>query len=302
MRRALSLALVALAPAAPAPAAAQAPAPVVKLEIARNALAGESWRVAGSIVPAGAVQVRISRAGKLVQTRTVTPGASGRFSLRLRGRRAGAYRVVAMHSATATLAYARSKRRPVRVHRARAGIGARGFAVRKLQFRLRQAGYVPGAAGRFDARTARAVLAFRKTTGMARTMYASPAVFRRLARGGGRFRVRYRGHGRHVEADLSKQVMALIGRGGRVQRIYPISSGAPNSPTVLGRFRVYRRDAGTNAIGMIHSSYFYGAYAIHGYRSVPTYPASHGCLRVPPEDAWSIFQWIRYGTRVDVYP
>jgi hypothetical protein len=26
-------------------------------------------------------------------------------------------------------------------------------------------------------------------------------------------------------------------------------------------------------------------YAIHGYRSVPSYPASHGCIRVPNWDA-----------------
>jgi lipoprotein-anchoring transpeptidase ErfK/SrfK len=53
---------------------------------------------------------------------------------------------------------------------------------------------------------------------------------------------------------------------------------------------------------MIHSSYFVGAYAIHGYHSVPVFAASHGCLRVPPAEALWIFRWIRLGTRVDVYP
>ena len=37
--------------------------------------------------------------------------------------------------------------------------------------------------------------------------------------------------------------------------------------------------------GMVHSNYFIGGYAIHGYVSVPAYPASHGCLRVPIPDA-----------------
>jgi lipoprotein-anchoring transpeptidase ErfK/SrfK len=137
---------------------------------------------------------------------------------------------------------------------------------------------------------------------MPRTTFASTAVFRRLARGGGRYRVRYPSHGRHIEASLSKQVMVLIGAGGRVERIYPISSGSPNTPTITGNFAVYRREPGTNVLGMIHSSYFRGGYAIHGYRSVPVYPASHGCLRVPPDDALSVFKWIRFGTRVDVYP
>jgi lipoprotein-anchoring transpeptidase ErfK/SrfK len=35
---------------------------------------------------------------------------------------------------------------------------------------------------------------------------------------------------------------------------------------------------------------------------VPVYPASHGCLRVPLEEALSIFAWVRYGDGVDVYP
>jgi lipoprotein-anchoring transpeptidase ErfK/SrfK len=58
---------------------------------------------------------------------------------------------------------------------------------------------------------------------------------------------------------------------------------------------------GVNAKGMVHSAYFTGAYATHGYPSVPPFPASHGCLRVPIADALSLFRWIRIGTRVDVY-
>jgi lipoprotein-anchoring transpeptidase ErfK/SrfK len=52
---------------------------------------------------------------------------------------------------------------------------------------------------------------------------------------------------------------------------------------------------------MVHSSYFIGGYAIHGYASVPTYPASHGCLRVPIPSAWNIYSWVDFGTRVFVY-
>ena len=144
------------------------------------------------------------------------------------------------------------------------------------------------------------MLAFRKVVGLRRTTTASAEVFRRLGRGQGRFRVRFPAHGRHVEADLSRQVLALV-EGGRVQRIYPTSSGSPATPTVVGSFRVYRKAFGTNAKGMVHSSYFIRGYAIHGYASVPVYPASHGCLRVPLEEALSIFSWVRYGDRVDVY-
>jgi lipoprotein-anchoring transpeptidase ErfK/SrfK len=52
---------------------------------------------------------------------------------------------------------------------------------------------------------------------------------------------------------------------------------------------------------MYYSSYFIRGYAIHGYQSVPTYPASHGCLRVPLANAISIYNWIGLGDRIFVY-
>lgn len=52
---------------------------------------------------------------------------------------------------------------------------------------------------------------------------------------------------------------------------------------------------------MVDSNYFIRGYAIHGYAEVPTYAASHGCLRVPIPDAASIYSWVRIGTPVDVY-
>jgi lipoprotein-anchoring transpeptidase ErfK/SrfK len=159
---------------------------------------------------------------------------------------------------------------------------------------------VVGRAGVFDARTARAVLAFRKVSGMARTSTADLGVMSRIAAGGGYFKVRHPGHGKHVEGDLSRQVIALI-RGRKVERIYPTSSGAPGTPTVRGHFRFYLAQPGYNAKEMYFSKYFIGGYAIHGYKSVPVFNASHGCFRVPLADARSIFDWVRLGDRMDVY-
>lgn len=153
----------------------------------------------------------------------------------------------------------------------------------------------------YDERTGRAVLAFRKVTGMKRTTHATTNVMRAIARGAGRFVVARPEHGRHVEADLSRQVMALID-GGRAVAIYPISSGKPSTPTVLGSYRVYLKTPGTNHKGMVDSAYFIRGYAIHGYFSVPIYAASHGCLRMPVPDARTVFNWVRPGTPVDVYP
>ncbi|MDX8151754.1 L,D-transpeptidase family protein [Patulibacter brassicae] len=179
--------------------------------------------------------------------------------------------------------------------------GASGTAVTWLQRKLKAKGYVPGRAGRYDARTSRAVLAYRKVTGMALTTQANRAVFEGLRAGKGTFKVRFPSHGRHIEGDIRRQVLALIGEGGKVERIYHTSPGAPATPTIRGTFRVYRKDPGTNAKGMYASSYFIRGYAVHGYPSVPTYRASHGCFRVPMEDARSIYDWIRMGTIVDTY-
>jgi lipoprotein-anchoring transpeptidase ErfK/SrfK len=46
---------------------------------------------------------------------------------------------------------------------------------------------------------------------------------------------------------------------------------------------------------------FYGNYAIHGYWSVPPYPASHGCVREPVWVAGWIFYRSFIGERVYIY-
>jgi lipoprotein-anchoring transpeptidase ErfK/SrfK len=96
-------------------------------------------------------------------------------------------------------------------------------------------------------------------------------------------------------------VLAEIEPGGHVRALYTMSSGKPSTPTVIGRFRVYSKTPGTNSEGMVDSNYFIRGYAIHGYAEVPTYAASHGCLRVPIPNAAAIYSWVQSGTPVDVY-
>jgi hypothetical protein len=224
----------------------------------------------------------------------------GVFKLGYVPTRAGRLRVQASHRATDVLGTGVANAKHVTVVTPAATAGQRGPAVRLLQRLLADKGYVVGERGVYDARTARAVLAFRKVTDMARTELATSDVYDRLLAGAGAFKVRYPDDGHHVEGDLTHQVLALIDKG-RVQRIYPISSGKPSTPTVLGRFRVYYKTPGINAKGMVYSSYFIRGYAVHGYADVPTYPASHGCLRAPVPDAIPIYDWIETGDPVDVY-
>jgi lipoprotein-anchoring transpeptidase ErfK/SrfK len=270
-------------------------------------LAGDRFRVRGTVKPYVAGQkvvVRFYRGSKKLGAKTVTvkktAGGAGTFVLGYKAKQAGHITVRASHRATAELATLVAKGRGVDVLPLHAGPGSKGLAVRVLQDKLKALGYVIGQKGVYDARTARAVLAFRKVTGMARTQIASEDVFRKLAKGAGHYPVRYPKQGKHIEADLSLQVMALI-RGSKVERIYPVSSGKPSTPTVLGTFKVYSKTPGTNALGMVYTSYFHGGYGIHGYHDVPVYAASHGCLRTPVPDAVSIFNWISYGDTVDVY-
>jgi peptidoglycan hydrolase-like protein with peptidoglycan-binding domain len=256
-------------------------------------------------VPGQIVTVRFSISGRrrAVHQVALQPRADGTggFIVAYRPKRPGRMSVSVTHDPTPELGaiVAKAERTDIipRSVRPRSGKAS----IRALQRRLRRLGYVTGERGHFDRRTARAVLAFRKVTGMKRTTRASVGVMRALAKGKGRFAVKFPDHGRHIEADISRQVLALIA-GGRVARIYPISSGKPSTPTVLGSFKVYSKTPGTNAKGMVDASYFIGGYATHGYVSVPVFAASHGCLRVPLADARTLFDWIRIGTPVDVYP
>ncbi|MCW3041463.1 MAG: L,D-transpeptidase, partial [Solirubrobacterales bacterium] len=252
------------------------------------------------------VMVRITQNDRRVAsiTRTVLRGPSGSagsFLIAYKPRSSGPLTVTASHLRTDQLGAAAAKPVAVDVLPRAVPQGSKGLPVRVMQRHLKALGYVTGDPGHYDAHTQRAVLAFRKQTGMSRIASADKPFFQKLAAGAGAFKVRYPNHGRHVEGDLTHQTLALIGAGGKVERVYPISSGKPSTPTVLGTYRIYRKDYGTNAKGMVDASYFYNGYAIHGYAEVPTYAASHGCLRAPVPDARSISDWLRHGTIVDVY-
>jgi peptidoglycan hydrolase-like protein with peptidoglycan-binding domain len=274
----------------------------------RLALAGQPWRVRVVMQPwveGQTATVRFYRHGHKLRVVNVNltmsaTGKSGMALVAFKTSTAGAVEVRATHLATPTAGQLLATPVKVNVAALRVLPGARGPAVRLLQQHLAAKGYVIGQHGVFDQRTARAVLAFRKVTGMARTTAADTGLFKALLAGKGTFKVRHPDHGKHVEADLSRQVIALI-QGSRVERIYPASSGKPSTPTIQGSFRVYSKSPGFNAKGMYYSNYFIRGFAIHGYAEVPVFAASHGCLRIPNPDAISVFRWIRIGDIVDVY-
>jgi hypothetical protein len=311
MRHGLVLSLLLLA-APSAASAAQGPLLSLTPERVggdRVTLVGQPWRVRVVMQPwveGQTATVRFYRHGRRLSAVPVAlqrspTGKSGMALVPFTSKLPARIEVQATHLATPTAGVLVAKPVRVNVVALHAAPGARGPAVRLLQARLAALGYVVGRRGLFDQRTARAVLAFRKVTGMARTTNASSEVFRALAHGKGAFHVRHPEHGKHVEADLSRQVIALI-RGGKAERIYPVSSGKPSTPTILGSFHVYSKSPGFNAKGMYFSNYFIRGFALHGYATVPVFAASHGCLRVPIPDAIPIYSWLKLGDIVDVYP
>jgi hypothetical protein len=271
-------------------------------------LAGARIVIRGIVIPyVGGQKVKVSiyRNARKVEVKTVSVVAigngAGQFHLGYTSASAGIVKVRAVHYATPEQAAFAGRSQDVHFASPQLYPGASGPSVRLLQSELNALHYVVPLNGVFDEATGRAVIAFRKMTGLARVPSANATVFGRIVHGGGVFHVRYRGDGRHVEADLTRQVLAEIEPGGRVRALYTMSSGKPSTPTVIGRFRVYSKTPGVNSEGMVDSNYFIRGYAIHGYAEVPTYAASHGCLRVPIPNAASIYGWVREGTPVDVY-
>jgi hypothetical protein len=273
----------------------------------RFAISGGAVYVYGTVKPFVAdqsVRVVFSHAGHVEGARTVKLGRSGeagRFRVKAPTHGRGGMTVSATHAATSTMAAFAAKPTQFQLLSPNLSEGARGPAVWLLQRRLSHLHYAVPLSGVYEAGTANAVVAYRKMTGLALTYGTGAGVFRRLESGAGTFHVRYPREGRHVEANLSKQVLAEIEPHGKVHLIYTTSSGKPSTPTVLGRYQVYLKTPGVNSEDMVDSNYFIRGYAIHGYPEVPTYAASHGCLRVPIEDAAAIYSWVQLGTIVDVY-
>ena len=251
-------------------------------------------------VPGEALTLTTIRRGKAVSTLQKPVRAGGRYAFRLKISKPGTIRLVVRHAASAGQVAFRAKSLRIHVVRWSSGYGANGLKVVLLQRGLKRLGYATPVDGSFGSLTANAVNAFRKTNGLGNADSATRAVYARILRRRGAYKLRYPKAGKHVEFDWSRQVVVLASKG-RPYRVIDTSSGKASTPTVLGTYRFYLKTPGTNGSGMVHSNYFIGGYAIHGYPSVPNYPASHGCLRIPIPLAAAVFRWIDIGDRILLY-
>jgi hypothetical protein len=244
------------------------------------------------VEPAGPLRVEVWRgAGRVLAATYARPVA-----LRLGTAHETVYRIRVSALPRAGFALAqRTIRRDVFVPSL--AMGSRGPSVRALEARLDAMRYaLRGVDGAFGEDTRDAVVAFQKLHGLPRTGRVT-AVFWHVLLGAATPRARYPGD--HIEVNKARQVLFVV-RGGQVVLISHVSTGATGN-TPVGRWHVYSKVPGWLPDGMFDSSFFVGAFAIHGYPSVPFYPGSHGCVRVPVWLAPRIYGLDPYGTEVDIY-
>lgn len=118
-----------------------------------------------------------------------------------------------------------------------------------------------------------------------------------------------------IEVDVVTKQMYLWEAGNLIDS-YPISAGAPETPTPIGQYKIYSKFSvqdmrGNNADG---SKYFQpkvkwinyflpGGYAVHGnyWRPMSWFGninSSHGCVSLPDYQAKRVFDWAPIGTTV----
>jgi hypothetical protein len=226
-------------------------------------------------------------------------GGVGAFTEKVKAASAGLVRVKVTHERTPQMLGLTSER-VFTVLTPQAGFGSRGPFVTLIQQRLNALHVFVPQSGVYEAYTGLALDAYHRLLRHGVSQSLDAATVSELLDGVGTFHVRYPKDGTHIEGNLSRQLIAEI-KGSRVVWIYPISSGKPSTPTILGHFRVYYRVPGYLPDGMYYSSFFFRGYAVHGYNPAPDYPASHGCMRLPIIDAISVYNWLDYGDWVDVY-
>jgi hypothetical protein len=174
--------------------------------------------------------------------------------------------------------------------------GSRGPSVLALERRLAELRYaLRGVDSTYGYDTVEAVLAFQKVHRLPRTGRVEPWLWRRLAAASVPRAAR---GGDYLEVDKGRQVLFEV-RSGKVARVVHVSTGATGN-TPLGTWHVYRKVGGWDWV-LWYPMYFVRGFAIHGYPSVPAYPASHGCVRIPMWLAPTLFSAHGYGATVFVH-
>jgi peptidoglycan hydrolase-like protein with peptidoglycan-binding domain len=182
-------------------------------------------------------------------------------------------------------------------------IGSRGLQVTRLQKRLVALHYDVGSVdGVFGNGTLHAVYAFQKVQHIGIDGVVGSATWTKLAAPKVPA-IRHKRTAAAVEVNLTIRVVYLT-KNGKVKKIIDASPGKPSTPTVTGSFKFFRRVNGWRhaRLGLLWRPYYFkGGYALHGSRSVPTYAASHGCVRVTIAAMNRLWSKLTIGERIYVY-
>jgi lipoprotein-anchoring transpeptidase ErfK/SrfK len=179
--------------------------------------------------------------------------------------------------------------------------------------RLSELGYWTGPVDEdFDSATRHALMAFQKVEGRARTgklTLQELAAIKEASRPSPR-----QPEFAHVEIDLARQVLFVVDDNGIVTRVLPVSTGneqlyvdhgqTHRAHTPRGTFKVFRKINGwrLSSLGLLYyPSYIVNGIAIHGSLSIPAYPASHGCIRIPMYAAKEVSALLTVGSTVIIY-
>ncbi|GAA1508864.1 hypothetical protein GCM10009677_47120 [Sphaerisporangium rubeum] len=181
-------------------------------------------------------------------------------------------------------------------------LGAKGAAVKALQTRLLELGYVPGKIdAKYGGTTMSAVWAFQKVQGLKPTSTVTARTWRALENPKAPKVLVPRGKPDRMEVNLTLQV-AVLYAAGVPKLITHVSSGSGipycetavwdgkqqrfcgDARTPTGDYKTTWRRSGWHKsyLGQLYNPIFFnGGIAFHGALSVPLYPASHGCVRLP---------------------
>lgn len=198
------------------------------------------------------------------------------------------------------------------------GPGDRGAAVRALQTLLKEQTFYRGPVdGVYGSSTGSAVVAFHKVLERKRTDRFLKSDWRRLLAFDPQPPIARSGERNRIEIDITHQVLYLIEKN-KVAAIVPVSTGGGHlyyskhqgkwryAETPRGDFAFYWRQVGWNTdqtTGWSVYNYwgFSPYYGVHGYLTVPTYPASHGCVRLHIWDSDQLVKSFFIGMPVHIW-
>ncbi|MBC7462368.1 MAG: L,D-transpeptidase [Thermoleophilia bacterium] len=257
------------------------------------------WKVAPATYPNAKVRVNISIDGRAAgwttgrirggtATVNVPTNGTGRFTFQL---------VLPKQAAFAQVG---DKRLKFNVRTNSVGSGSSSMWVRSLRAGLQFRGFYTTSSGGFDARMGESVIAFHKAYGLSRSSSFNASDWTVLTKRA--VAVSYPRAGAHIEIDKGRQILMQV-KNGKPWMIIHVSTGRTGN-TPAGTHKILWKGEWVPSFYetlLYKSMAFQGGFAIHGYPSVPTTPASHGCVRVPMWIAPRLYSVSPVGEAVYVY-